>query len=347
VRSGELSRMLAISPDTLRLYERRGLLPSPPRSSNGYRCYSPEVVDRIRLIRAALSIGFTLTELAGILAMRDGKTVPCAHVRALAGAKLEGLDLHIRQLGELRARLAAILKQWDKALSKTSRGQRAGLLERLAADPGSQSRRLSPHLYSSLAGTSIHTKPVAQRTKPMKKTSMLTLLFIAAMVMTATAPLRSQQLDTTRAPQSHPQTADQQSCHHSMDIGRADTGMGFSQAKTRHHFILAKDGGVISVETRDAKDMASRDQIRMHLSHIAKMFADGNFDIPMFVHDQIAPGIAVMRSRKDQIQYRFEQTRHGGRVVITSSDPEAVSALHDFLNFQIREHETGDNPAVH
>jgi hypothetical protein len=179
----------------------------------------------------------------------------------------------------------------------------------------------------------------------MKKKSMLNLLFIVAVLMTATAPLRSQQLDTP-APHSHPQTANQESCQHSMDMGRADGGMGFSQAKTRHHFILAKDGGVISVETRDAKDTASRDQIRMHLSHIAKMFADGNFDIPMFVHDQVPPGIAVMRSRKDQIQYRFEETRQGGRVVITSSDPEAVSALHDFLSFQIREHKTGDNPAV-
>jgi DNA-binding transcriptional MerR regulator len=346
VRSGELARMLAISPDTLRLYERKGLLPRPPRSSNGYRCYAPAAVDRIRLIRAALSIGFTLTELAEVLAMRDGEAVPCAHVRALAGTKLESLDLQIRQLGELRAQLAVILKQWDSALKKAPRGQRAGLLERLAADPGSQPRRLSPQLYSSLAGKSIHTKPVAQGIKPIKKKSMLDLLLIVALLMTATAPLRSQQLDTTPAPQSHSQTASQESCQHSMDTGRADGGMGFSQAKTRHHFILAKDGGEISVETKDAKDTASRDQIRMHLSHIARMFADGNFDIPMFVHNQVPPGIAVMQSRKDQIQYRFEETRQGGRVVMTSSDPEAVSALHEFLSFQIREHKTGDNPAV-
>ncbi len=346
VRSGELARMLAISPDTLRLYERKGLLPHPPRSNNGYRCYSPEVVDRIRLIRAALSIGFTLTELTHIMIMRNGEAVPCAHVRALAGAKLESLDLHIRQLGELRDRLAVILKQWDRALRKTPRGQRAGLLETLAAAPGSQSRTLCPQLYSSLAGKSIYTKPADAGTKPMKKTPMLTLLLIAAVVMTTTAPLHSQQLDTTPATQSQPQTADHESCRHSIDMSRADRGMGFSQAKTRHRFIVANDGGIISVEARNAKDTVSRDQIRMHLSHIAKMFADGNFDIPMFVHDQVPPGIAVMRSRKDRIQYRFEETGQGGRVVITSSDLQAVSALHDFLNFQIREHRTGDNPAV-
>jgi hypothetical protein len=134
-----------------------------------------------------------------------------------------------------------------------------------------------------------------------------------------------------------------------MDMqGRGDMGMGFSQAKTTHHFILKKDGGVISVEANaaDARDTTSRDQIRMHLSHIAKMFADGNFNIPMFVHDQVPPGVPVMRSKKKQIQYRFEETKQGGRVVLTSSDREALAALHDFLTFQIREHKTGDSLTV-
>jgi DNA-binding transcriptional MerR regulator len=124
------------------------------------------VVDRVRLIRAALSIGFTLAELAEVLAMRDGERVPCAHVRALAGAKLDSLELHIRRLSELRDQLVVILKQWDSALKKTPRGQRARLLETLAADSGSQRRSLAPQLYSSLAGKPIHTKPVAPSQSP-------------------------------------------------------------------------------------------------------------------------------------------------------------------------------------
>jgi DNA-binding transcriptional MerR regulator len=160
LRSGVLARLVGISPDTLRLYERKGLLPCPPRSANGYRSYPPEVVDRIRLIRAALSIGFTLDELDNILVMRDGEGVPCGHVRQLAGAKLESLSRYIGQLEELRDQLRVILKQWDGALKKTPRGQRAGLLETLAADAGSRSRKLSPQLYSSLAGKSIHKKPI-------------------------------------------------------------------------------------------------------------------------------------------------------------------------------------------
>jgi MerR family transcriptional regulator, mercuric resistance operon regulatory protein len=158
LRSGDLARLVGISPDTLRLYERKGLLPCPPRSANGYRSYPPEVVDRIRLVRAALSIGFTIDELANILVMRDGEGVPCNHVRELAGAKLESLNRYVRQLEELRDQLRGILKQWDSDLKKTPRGQRAGLLETLAADAGSRSRKLSPQLYSSLAGKSIHKK---------------------------------------------------------------------------------------------------------------------------------------------------------------------------------------------
>jgi hypothetical protein len=134
---------------------------------------------------------------------------------------------------------------------------------------------------------------------------------------------------------------------HSMDMQhRGDEGMGFSQAKTTHHFILTKDGGVISVDANDAKDTASRDQIRMHLAHIAKMFGEGNFDIPMFVHDQVPPGVPVMKSKKEQIRYRFEEANLGGRVVITGSDAEALSAVHDFLSFQIREHKTADSLTV-
>jgi DNA-binding transcriptional MerR regulator len=165
LRSGDLAKLVGISPDTLRLYERKGLLLSPPRSANGYRSYPPEVVDRIRLIRAALSIGFTLDELADILVMRDGDGIPCTHVRKLAGAKLESLSRHIRQLVEFRNRLSIILKQWDGALKTTPRGKRASLLETLAADPGSRGRKLSPQLYSSLAGKSIHKRQSTRRSQ--------------------------------------------------------------------------------------------------------------------------------------------------------------------------------------
>jgi|SRR5215469_16202749 len=64
---------------------------------------------------------------------------------------------------------------------------------------------------------------------------------------------------------------------------RGDQGMGFSQDKTTHHFRLSADGGSIEVSANDPQDNVSRDQIRMHLRHIAKMFQEGNFEIPVFV----------------------------------------------------------------
>lgn len=127
---------------------------------------------------------------------------------------------------------------------------------------------------------------------------------------------------------------------------RGDDGMGFSQAKTTHHFLLKPEGGVIAVSANDAADSESRDQIRTHLAHIASAFGEGNFDIPMFVHDETPPGVPVMIARRDRIQYRFEPRENGGQVVITTRDPEALSAVHEFLRFQIREHATGDPTTV-
>ena len=128
---------------------------------------------------------------------------------------------------------------------------------------------------------------------------------------------------------------------------RGDKGMGFSQTATTHHFLLTKDGGVIQVEANDQKDEANRDNIRMHLGHIAHAFQSGDFDIPMFVHDTIPPGVSEMKRLQKQIHYVFEETPSGGRVVISTGDAEALTAVHRFLQFQIQEHKTGDSTAIH
>jgi hypothetical protein len=167
---------------------------------------------------------------------------------------------------------------------------------------------------------------------------MLTMLPVFAVLAT------SQESSNAAARQSQAVNEHHQ-CSMNMEA-RGDVGMGFSQAKTTHHFILTKDGGVISVETNDANDEQSRDQIRMHLAHIAKAFAAGDFNIPMFVHDKVPPGVSTMQSKKDAIQYRSEKSKQGGQVVITTHDPQALAAIHAFLSFQIREHKTGDSLAV-
>ncbi|MGC2193781.1 MAG: heavy metal-responsive transcriptional regulator [Terriglobales bacterium] len=150
LRSGALARQLGVSPDTLRLYERKGLLRPPLRSSNGYRCYPPESVDRVRLIRAALSIGFTLDELASILKIRDAGGSPCNKVRDFAASKLQGVDQHIQQLIELRDQLREVLRTWDQILEQTPGDKKAGLLEALATSSAGKTRHLAPHFYAAV-----------------------------------------------------------------------------------------------------------------------------------------------------------------------------------------------------
>jgi len=127
---------------------------------------------------------------------------------------------------------------------------------------------------------------------------------------------------------------------------RGDHVMGFDHTKTTHHFRLLSDGGLIGVAANSAQDRESRDQIRMHLGHIAKMFAAGNFKAPMLIHDQIPPGVPTMQKLKSDIQYRFEETDLGARIHISTSSPEALQAVYDFLRFQIKEHKTGDSLEV-
>jgi DNA-binding transcriptional MerR regulator len=132
-RAGELARAAGVSTDTLRHYERKGVLAAPRRSVNGYREYPPEALARVLLVRRALAVGFTLDELARILRARARGGTPCREVRALAAAKLADVEARLREMVAVRGELRATLEEWDARLAKTAGGERAGLLESLAA----------------------------------------------------------------------------------------------------------------------------------------------------------------------------------------------------------------------
>jgi len=134
--------------------------------------------------------------------------------------------------------------------------------------------------------------------------------------------------------------------HHAGVNQRGDQVMGFSHEKTTHHFRLYADGGAIEVSANDPKDAETRDQIQMHLSHIAQMFADGNFRAPMLIHDRVPPGVPTLERLKKEIAWRFEKTAQGGRVRIVTENAEARNALYEFLRFQISDHQTGDPDTV-
>jgi hypothetical protein len=141
---------------------------------------------------------------------------------------------------------------------------------------------------------------------------------------------------------AHPQTGTQDAAHHHAMDERGNQGMGFAQDQTTHHFLLRKDGGVIQVAANSGDDKSSIAHIRMHLEHIQKAFQSGDFNIPGFVHDQTPPGVQVMTRMRDQIDYKYQKIENGGRVLISSQQPEAVAAVQEFLRFQITEHRTGD-----
>jgi hypothetical protein len=134
--------------------------------------------------------------------------------------------------------------------------------------------------------------------------------------------------------------------HHQGVVQRGDEVMGFSHEKTTHHFRLYADGGAIEAEANDAKDTASRDQIRSHFGHIVTMFAAGDFSSPMLIHAQNPPGTEAMKRLRNVIEYKVESTEKGARIRITTKDPGALRAIHEFLRFQISDHQTGDSLEV-
>lgn len=133
--SGELADLAGVSRDTLRHYERKGVLPRPLRGQNRYRKYPPEALQRVQLVRRALSVGFTLDELAKVLKVRDAGGAPCEEVRKLAAQKLLNVQDQLRELTALRDDLQETLKDWDTRLAGRTNGKRANLLESLSFEP--------------------------------------------------------------------------------------------------------------------------------------------------------------------------------------------------------------------
>ena len=133
--SGELADLAGVSRDTLRHYERKGVLPRPLRGHNAYRQYPPEALQRVQLVRRALSVGFTLDELAKVLKVRDAGGAPCEEVRKLAAQKLLDVQDQLRELTTLRDELQETLSDWDARLARGAQGKRANLLESLSIDP--------------------------------------------------------------------------------------------------------------------------------------------------------------------------------------------------------------------
>ena len=149
--SGELARLAGVSADSLRHYERKRVLSRPVRAHNGYRRYPAEALQRVRLIRRALAVGFTLDELATILAVRDRGGAPCRKVRNIAAIKLANVEVQMRNLVALRRDLRSIIKDWDEMLADCEPGERANLLETLASRNGNKTEVSSKRPINQIA----------------------------------------------------------------------------------------------------------------------------------------------------------------------------------------------------
>lgn len=131
LRIGDVAGRAGVSVDTVRHYERKGLLQDVRRDESGYRRYPAGAVDRIMVVRRALGFGFTLDELARIFRQRAGGKPPCTQVYELATRKAAELDQRIAAMTAVRAALAEMLTSWGRRLQATPAGGFAGLLDSL------------------------------------------------------------------------------------------------------------------------------------------------------------------------------------------------------------------------
>lgn len=111
---GQLAKLAGVKPDTVRFYERTGLLPKPGRSPNGYRSYDEPALDEIRFIRKAQSLGFSLDEIRRILNVRGRGKATCRCVIAMAEATLSETETKLRELQIFRDNLKSNLTRWQK-----------------------------------------------------------------------------------------------------------------------------------------------------------------------------------------------------------------------------------------
>ncbi|MBA3759122.1 MAG: MerR family transcriptional regulator [Gemmatimonadales bacterium] len=111
MRIGEVAAGAGVNIQTLRYYERRGLLPRPRRHGSGYREYEPDTIRLVRFIKRAQELGFTLNEIADLIRLRQNDRRRSTQVRALATAKLEDIELKIHRLGAMRQALQVLVEE--------------------------------------------------------------------------------------------------------------------------------------------------------------------------------------------------------------------------------------------
>jgi MerR family copper efflux transcriptional regulator len=120
LRIGELAKQSNVHVETVRYYERRGLIPKPPRTVSNYRIYSSENLRRVKFIKQAQQLGFSLKEIKELLALRAAPRAKCADVRNYATHKIQDIEERIRALTRMRRSLKKLLRQCSGDLPATA-----------------------------------------------------------------------------------------------------------------------------------------------------------------------------------------------------------------------------------
>ena len=121
---------------------------------------------------------------------------------------------------------------------------------------------------------------------------------------------------------------------------RGQAAMGVDQYTSTHKFDDLGDGGRIELQ-RDANDPRDVATIRAHLKEVMAAFEKGDFRVPGFVHAREVPGTQVMAARRALIRYAYADLPQGGQIRLTTSDAEALRAIHEFMAFQRMDHRAG------
>lgn len=159
-------------------------------------------------------------------------------------------------------------------------------------------------------------------------------LLLAALALAPCAPLLAQ----GGGPPAPPRTAADSAFAALQERGRR--AMGVDQYTSTHRFDDLPDGGRIELQ-RNVDDPDGVRVIREHLQDILRLFTAGDFRIPAMVHDRPVPGTDVLAARRTHLRYVFRELPRGGELRIHTTDPEALRALHQFLEFQRHDHRAG------
>ena len=139
---GELAEQAGVNVQTVRFYERRRLLPVPPRTHSGYREYGEQELKQLRFIRQAKSLGFTLDEIRDILRSRGRGQCPCTDVIAIAERHVRDVGEQIQTLERFKTELTTAVQQWKKAGKQSvEAGAICSLIERTMHERGASERR--------------------------------------------------------------------------------------------------------------------------------------------------------------------------------------------------------------